>query len=236
MHARIVQTGTWWRLLGIFVCLTSILAGPVNGDELILNESASQTQTVGDFGVSTFVSSVQLDQASMLDESGTITAGNLYTYFKGKGLTSVYDIKLCLDVDADLRADYALDSIELRIEDLDPNKRRQRHFSLGDNSLTIPGYENSASKPEAQFTASLGYDFMEEFNENSTEKLKFEYVSVDGQRNALPVKVGVLSPPPSEEWSSYLFLIAFSSFWLLVFVVLFRVTSPKSHSAAYPAA
>lgn len=211
---------------------------PTSGfcDELILDESASESQTVGDFDVSTFISSVKLDQESLFDSSGTITAGELYSYFKGKGLTSVYDINLCLDIEhTDLRADYALDSIELRIEDLDAEKRRARHFRLGDNSLTFPGYENSDVKPEAQFSANLGYDFMEEFDENSTEVLKFEYVTADGERNALPMKVGILSPSASDAHSTYFFLTAFTLFWLLVFVVLFRITSPKSHNAASPA-
>jgi len=223
-------------LFGLLVCLA--LLAPSNGscDELILDEAAATSQTVGDFDVSTFVSSVQLDQESLLDSSGAITAGHLYTYFKQKGLKSVYDIKLCLDIEqSDLRADYAFDSIELRIEDLSPDKRRERHFRLGDNSLTMPGYENSDVKPEAQLSANLGYDFMEEFDENSTEVLKFEYVSSDGERNALPVKVGVLTPRTGTVWPTYILLVAFTAFWLIVFVLLFRFTSPKSQGAAFPA-
>ena len=223
-------------MIALMVCLPLFLPANGIGDELILDEAAATSQTVGDFNVSTFVSSFQLDKKSLLDASGKITAGHLYSYYKEKGITSVYDIKLCLDVEkSDVRADYALDSIELRIEDLSPDKHRERLFRLGDNSLTIPGCENSNVKPEAQISANLGYDFMEEFDENSTEVLKFEYVSSDGERNALPVKVGVLTPRTGSDWSTYILLVAFTGFWLMVFVLLFRFTSPKSHGAASPA-
>ena len=207
-------------------------------DELILDETATAGTTVGDFDVSTFVSSVQLEQAGLLDSSGTITAGDLYKVFKEKGVTSVYAINLCLDVqDTDLRADYALDSIELRIEDLDGDNLHESLFSLGaDNSLTLPGYEKSDAKPEAKLSINLGYDFMEKFNENSIEKLKFDYVASDGERNSLPVKVGVLLPSAGHwSWSRLLFLSVFTGFWVVVFLVLFRVTTPKSPNAAYPA-
>ena len=220
----------------IAICVLQIsCSGYVNSDEVIVDEAMTNAQTVGDFEVSKIATTIDLDQAELFNESGEMVSGHLYTFFKNQGIESVDELRLCLDIDPNvIRADYALNSIEFTIEDLKSNRDRQ--FSMGvDNSLRIPGYETSSRKPEAQIAIKLDYDFMKEFNANSTEKLKFKYL-VDGEeREISPAKVAVLPERPHFNAARLPFMIAFCTFWVFVFLILFRMTTPKSQNAASPA-
>ncbi|MEM9412876.1 MAG: hypothetical protein AAGA30_17325 [Planctomycetota bacterium] len=207
---------------------------PVFGDELILDESLTSSRTLGDFNIATCMCPVEIAHEGLFDTNGEITAGQLYTLFKKQGLESVEELKLCLDLAPEgIRADYNLSAIELRIEDLSSTSEFQS-FSLGDNQLLIPGYEASNIKPEAQISIKLDYDFMKQFNESSTEKISFNY-SVDGETTSLPMTIGVLSEPNSYSPARAFFLVSFIGFWIVVFFVLFRVTSPRSENAVYSA-
>ncbi len=215
-----------------FVLLALFSVGTLKADELILDESLSGFQTVGDFDVSSCATPVAMDQSGLLNEDGEITTGQLYAFYKKQGINSVNEIVLSLDVDPNMvPADYDLDSMEFSIEDL--------KYTLGGNSLRLPAYESSAMKPEAQIAIKLNYDFMQKFNEFSTEKIKFS--AVDGKQEKVPLKVGV-TPQHASTFSAtrMILLTAFAGFWVFVFMVLFRTTAKsskpaKARSATYPA-
>lgn len=200
-----------------------VIPGLANADELILDESLTDVQSVGDFDVWSCKSAVQTDDSGLLDEAGEITTGQLYAFFKKQGITSVDEITLSLDVDPDaLRADYALDSIELSIENM--------KYSLGENSLKLPAYEMSSLKPEGQISVKLGYDFMQKFNETSTEKLKFDFAMTDGTDSSI-LKIAVMPQHAATFSASRLLLLTgFAGFWVAVFFLLFRATAPKAES------
>ena len=217
------------------VCMIMTVSSAGFADELILDESLSDTQTVGDFDVSTYSAPVELDESGLLDENGVISAGKLYSFFKNQGIESMYQLNFAFDLPAsDKRSDYQLNSINLEIENL-TSASESKLFTLGDqNSLIMPSYEASNLKPEAQIGIQLGYDFMKQFNENSTEKIKLNY-TVDDETAALPVRIGVLSKGEVYSPSRMFFLLAFAGFWAVVFMVLFRVTTPKAQNHAYTA-
>jgi hypothetical protein len=213
----------WAFVLFLFV---GIASGSANADELILDESLTSVQSVGDFDVWSCKSAIQRDDSGLLDSAGEITTGQLYAFFKKQGIRSVDHITLSLDVDpAALRADYALDSIELSIENM--------KYSLGANSLKLPAYEMSALKPEGQISVKLGYDFMQQFNEESTEKLKFDFAMSRGAESADASILSIAVMPQNATSFSFarlFLLIGFSGFWVAVFLLLFRATAPKADS------
>lgn len=208
----------------LFVCLSALiflgpLAAALKADELILDESMTEFHEVGDFDVSTCIIPVKPEADGLLNENGEISTGKLYKYFKSKGITSVHELVFCVDVDPAIkRTDYFLNSIVLSIED-------SGSYTLGENSLKLPAYEASALKPEAQLAVKLEYDFMQVYNENSTQRIKLDIGGVDKSS----FKIGVV-PQTSSSFpvSRFLFLTAFAGFWLIVFVVLFRATTPRS--------
>ena len=203
------------------------------GDELILDESMTESQVVGDFDVQPCSHPIRIDEGLFLDEHGEIVAGKLWSMLNKQGIDSTYRLNFAIDLDPSIdRADYQFNSIELEIEGANSDGRL---FSLGaQNSLMLPGYETSNLRPEAQVAIQLDYDFMKRFNEHSTEKIKFQY-TVDGEKMAVPVKIGIVSQNTNYSPSRMFFLMAFAGFWAIVFSVLFRVTSPKPRNAASPA-
>lgn len=230
LHQLVVTSYQW-----AIICLIILAPSLCQADELILDESFTETQTVGDFDISTYNAPVKLDESGLLDENGVISAGKLYSFFKSQGIDSVDRLNFAFDLAPSIdRSDYQLNSFQLEIEDLKMESGRHL-FSLGDqNRLIMPSYEASNLKPEAQIAIQLDYDFMKQFNKNSTEKIKI-YYTVDGEKMAVPARIGVLSKGESYSPARMFFLLAFAGFWAIVFMVLFRVTTPKPHSAASPA-
>ena len=222
LHLRVSIVNSSWNLFLALLFCCGVFASATSADELILDESLTNFQSVGDFDVSACHLPVEPEADGLLT-NGEITAGQLYTYFKNKGMDSVNEIVFCVDVDPAVqgRTDYALESLELSIEDIEK-------YTLGENSLMLPAYEASTMKPEAQLSIKLGYDFMQRFNADSEERIKFDF-AVAGQQSKSMFKIGVLPESQSSfDSSRFLFLSAFVGFWLVVFFVLFRATNPKT--------
>ncbi len=217
------EIGISWILVVTFLVLvvSQFLASQSHGDELVLDESLTELQTVGDLFVSACSAPIATDQAGCFDAEGEISAGQLYAFFKKQGLDSVHEIRLSLDIDPRAtRLDYELNAIEFIIDD--------SKYSIGNNSILLPAYEASDMKPEAQIAIKLDYDFMQKFNENSKQKVKLDYL-VNGQKQGgSPVKVAAFAETSNFSMSRMFFVTAFAGFWLVVFIVLFRTTTPKS--------
>ena len=224
LHLRVsIVNSSWNCVLALLLCF-GFFVSENSADQLILDESLVNYQSVGDFDVVSCILPVEPELDGLLDENGEISAGDLYRYFDRKGMESVNEIVFCVDVDPTIggRTDYSLESLVLSIEDIEK-------YTLGENSLMLPAYEASTMKPEAQLSIKLDYDFMKRFNENSKERIKFDF-AVAGQQSKSMFKIGVLPESQSNfDFSSrFLFLSAFVGFWLVVFFVLFRATNPKT--------
>jgi hypothetical protein len=194
-------------------------------DELIIDESFTRHQTVGDFDVSAVLSPMRPRVDSMFNDDGEITTGELFKIFQQRGMKSVSELTICLDIDPTVggQTNYALHAMELLIQG--KSDEDWRSFQFGDNSLMVPGYEASALKPEAQLSVKLDYDFMQRFNENSTEKLKFNYF-LNGEEKAVPVKAWVQAKENQFSLGRFLLVSAFALFWIFVFAALLRMTNP----------
>ena len=215
-------------LAAVAICSAMITSS--FGDELILDESLTSFQPVGDFSVSGCLLPIEPEAEGLLNEKGEISTGELYKYFKSKGIDSVNELIFCVDVDPTVeRTDYSLQSIVLNIQDVETFEDIER-YTLGENSLMLPAYEASVMKPEAQLAIRLPYDFMQRYNANSTERIKLDF-ALAGEHSKSSFKIGVLPESRSSfPASRFLFLTAFAGFWFVVFVVLFRATNPRTTS------
>jgi hypothetical protein len=196
------------------------------GDEIIIdNQGESQISFPGDFRCSSCPTQINsamvlLDQAS----SGEISAGALWRSLHSQGVDSLDHLTLYLDVEQlDGQSAFDLQSVELKIEDPRGEGELLANFSLGDNSIIVPGFETSSFRPEAKLEIALGYDFMERFSADSQEKIKLDFSS-DSQI-ASNVKFSIEGSEDSafSSWNYWL-LTAFVGFWIVVFFVLNRIT------------
>lgn len=220
----------------IFFCTSDTLSA----DEVILEESNNVLIRSGDFECRPCME--QVDSGLRIVEglgnnSGEITAGELYRFFKSHGMDSVDRLVLCVDLEGNpLRTDVGFDDFVLTIEDPYQSGEPIRSFSLdrgGDNSLIVPGYETSLLKPEAQLEIPLGYDFMQRFSENSEEVVKLNLQYAGNLQSDVPLAVYF----PAERtlrWFSIprlLLVVSFAIFWAAIFWVLVRFTLPRTQTA-----
>lgn len=217
----------WIAICALLFCRNAATLG----DEIILNES-TPTIVSGDFSCST-IPSATTKAFPISPRSGTITTGELWTFFKEQGISRLDTLVLCVDVPPANSQGFDLDSIELKIRQAGDPDAILKQFSLdkgGDNSLFLPSYQASDYRPEVQLSFQLGYNFMEKFTAESDEEIvlnaKSSPFSGGTPKFYLTGKTNWLSG-----FNSAL-LVAFTVFWLLVFIVLFRVTNPNRTNKA----
>ena len=201
----------------LLAALTSMSS--LSADEIVINRPR---QTAGDFSCSPFSnrSNPRFDL-----EKGEISAGALWKFFDSQGSKSVHRLTLCLDLESiDEEASVGLESIELKIED-PTSSELLTDVSLGDNVLTVPGYETSSSNPEAKLQLDLDYDFMQRFSADSDEKISVNFQCND---EAVIPKFAIQSETRGffYEIRNPAILIGFSIFWLVFFHLLSRLTKP----------
>lgn len=193
-------------------------------DEVII-DGKQGSKIAGDFDCSK-CPSPSTSMLNLLDgcESSSLTAGELWQFFDSQGVDSLDRLTLCLDVESSGLATSGINSMELKIEDPSNLGSLLTNVSLGDDWLTIPGYDIAPFKPEANLEIELGYDFMQRFSADSTEKIS---LNVSGAANSQPV-VSVQGVDGNGLFSSInsLAIVAFAVFWSLVFISLYRFTKP----------
>ena len=160
--------------------------------------------------------------------TGSLTAGEVWKFFDDQGVDSLRQLTLSLEFDSTVgMANAGISSLELTIEN--PSNLESLTRSLGNNSLSIQGYDIKAHKPEANLEFALGYNFMQRFSADSTEII---LLNLSGDANSQPV-VSVQGVEENGFFSSVLNLrlLAFAFFWALVFVALHRFTKPQANVA-----
>ncbi len=163
--------------------------------------------------------------------SGEVYAGELWQFFHEQGVVSLNRLTLCLDIQQlDGDSSFDLQSVELSIEDPAGEKPFLTHVTLGNDYLVVPAYGTSSFKPEAKLEIALGYDFMEIFSASSREKIKLDFSSNSDQANNAKFYIEADSNFFSR--SNVLLLVGFILFWVIVFIVLNRITKPLTHDSA----
>ncbi len=158
-----------------------------------------------------------------------ISAGELWQYFRDRGVTSVESLILYVDVDPmDDASALSLDSMELSIRGDSPGGEVVKLSSLADGSgrrLLIQGAETSSRRPEAKVEIPLGFDFMDRFSGESKERLLVN-VGYGGDLSRRPV-LSLSNRRPLITAPSLVILAAFLIFWAVVFWILKRLTLPR---------
>lgn len=158
-----------------------------------------------------------------------ISAGELWQYFRDRGVTSVESLILYVDVDPmDEASALSLESLELSIRGDRPGGEIVKLNSLADGSgkrLLIQGAETSARRPEAKVEIPLGFDFMDRFSGDSKERLLVN-VGYGGDLSRRPV-LSLSNRRPLITAPSLVILAAFVIFWAVVFWILKRLTLPR---------
>jgi hypothetical protein len=158
-----------------------------------------------------------------------ISAGELWQYFRDRGVTSVESLILYVDVDPmDDASALSLDSMELSIRGDRPGGEIVKLSSLADGSgrrLLIQGAETSSQRPEAKVEIPLGFDFMDRFSSESKERLLVN-VGYGGDLSRRPI-LSLSSRRPLLTAPSLVILAAFVIFWAVVFWILKRLTLPR---------
>lgn len=190
-------------------------------DQIIVTESDSNIIS-GDFCCSTYKMG-QMDSLPIVPNS-TMTAGELWQFFKDRGIDRMDKLVLCVENPLD-RTNISLASLDLIIKDpKDPDGILQ-HYSLDrEHSILFPSYEASAFRPDAQLSIDLGFDFMQRYSAFSDEEV---ILKTDSSSNSI-LKFSLAAEPP--DWFSEISmprLALFCSFWLAVFAILFKLTNPN---------
>lgn len=218
------------RLASKLICIILILLPQISlGDEYFIDGSSTGKLGIGDFQCSSCPNSKHSVFHLTEGKSGTISAGELWTFFNNQGNSSLTKITLCLDVDdVEVGTDISLNSVELRIEDPNQKGKFLTEVGFGDDSLLVSGYETASFKPEAKLEFELGYDFMKVFSSQSKENV---FVNFDVNDEDYAAANPVLLVQSSAggflfDTKTGFFLLLFSLFWIGVFNLVSRFTDP----------
>lgn len=216
-----------FRLSVLTVCLL-VWANVGMADEVVIDDSRSNGEIqLGDYNCTAY--RVGASSNFPLPEQ-SITAGELWSFFDQEGLDSVESIVICVDIDR-LPADQqlALQSLDLLIEE--PTANRQLcSYTLGGNSLVLPGGFTKSHSAEFRFEVNLGYDFMQKYSRSSTEMVKLNVALDNESKGAVPA----FFIEGKRSWFSlpnFLWLGCFGLFWVFVFWLLKRFTLPSRNVA-----
>lgn len=202
-----------------------------SADEVILDDQKYDDVFVGDFSCSPgqFQSG---DMFKIIPGQNGISAGELWTYFKSRGVNRVDHLVICMDIDSNLdRSNVDVQDVELTIKD--PfGGATLTSYSLDrgqDNSLIVPAYGTSYYRPEATMKINLGFDFMERFSETSNQQI-FLDVKMDDEANVKSSFYIASNDDSVISFPSILVLGLFIGFWIAVFAILFMFTNPAGRS------
>jgi hypothetical protein len=200
-------------------------------DEVILERSNSDAHIIGDFTLSSpspsRVHGLQLHCLGCDEEDSgvySISAGELWTFFKEQGIESTDRLTLLIDLDrSKVVGDPRMNSVNLRLQD---GSGSITLANLGaDNRFVIKTSDVIRFRPEAQLELGLGFDFMQRFTADSQERIvltsliegippESARISVQGKRRAYNLPT-IYS------------LVAFVVFWGVMFLVLRRSTRSR---------
>jgi hypothetical protein len=199
------------------------------GDEIVIEESNRSEETqVGDFICSPCLTKMgSLASYAVVGDSEIgyeMSAGDLWRFFDEQGVHSVNDLEFLVDIDQISKSDnFGLEGLQVQIQHPLNAEHLLTDVTMQGNSLVVPGYETSSSKPEAKIRLPLGYDFMKEFSSSSTEKVVFNFSSKDA---SVSPTLFLTSDATFISGNHLGMLFSFIVFWGLVFMAMNRFIRP----------
>ena len=198
-------------------------------DELIISEATYEQLLAGDFtcGACRHPVTNAIPFTQMNSNCCEIKAGDLYRFFKDQGIDSINELVFCLDVPSVQNdSTVAFSSIKFMIE----GYKNSEVFDTGEKTIVLPGYESSGLKPEARLKLNLGFDFMQQFTESSTETIKLDY-NFSSQESAVPTFFLEGDRP----WTPNVLIVSlFVGGSILLLTVLYFMTKPSGEKKTAP--
>lgn len=209
------------------LALTLVMAsGASFAQQIVIDEHSTDRKIAGDFFCSPCYSPLLSDSESINIASKTLTTGELYKYFQSRGITKLNRLALQVDVDCDPLNDKSFSLTDLSFQIQDSAKNLVTHAGLGDAELLLDSSEITSFKPEAVLEFELGYDFMQRFSPESTEAVVMNFqTSADNQ--GLQPRIVVSEEMSSFSTVNFLRLLAFVTFWGVVFYGAYLLTHPS---------
>ena len=196
-------------------------------EQIVVDENSEDDRVAGDFFCSPCHSPLLSDAESIDIAAKTLTTGELYDYFKSRGITKLSRMSLQVDVDCDPDSDnresVSLNQLSFKIQDSANNLVTQADFG-GD--LLLDKSEITSFKPEAVLEFDLGYDFMQRFSSDSTESILLDFASPDTSSEFQP-RVMVSQDMSSFSSGNMTRMVAFIAFWGIVFIGVHLMTRPS---------
>ncbi len=225
------ESGLFTSLGSVVLALVFFFGGTLISDEVVINQSKEQPIRAGDFsvsfpsagGFSTFPFATDTSREKSSSIYVTVTAGELWAFFKSQGINSIDRLTLQIDLDeTNGCCDMSMDSVNLSIQDGD---FRIKEAFLGiENKMVIKNADVLQFKPEAQMEMGLGFDFMKRFSADSKELivLRTNVVGADPQNMTITIQ-------GNRHYFTFPNLIAvtgFLAFWVFMFLVLRKLALP----------
>ncbi len=240
-RARHVLCSVAWCALFALLVTDSRFA---NGDEIIIDSRMSEPIEIGGiswspkFGFSGSLLELHSStNGSLAHQSCELNAGELYKFFRDQGIQSVDQLVVVLTIPNSTAGDrFVLEGLQLAVNDSD--NLGATTTILADSSqehrVVIPGGQSISGRAEAKLLIPLGFDFMERYSEDSTERLVLNY-KVEGSSLA---ESPVFMVEGQAAWSrtpTYAWVGVFVGFWLVLFWLLRVITfvRPKKTTAAH---
>lgn len=230
-----------FTLLALVTVLGMIV--PVRGDEVVLDRYTRNVEA-GDFLFSAAGGKMSDGLPIVPFGSlgpGEITAGDLWSFLHNRGIKSTDQLILELDIkplEGVAPSDVDLSNITLKIGDSESSSQAGITFSLNANEggkrIRVPAYETIAFGKEATLAVDLEFDFMSRYSADSREPVVLS-VTLGGNENPSPLQFSLSSPQETgyRPFNAML-IVMFTAFWVIVFVVLYRLTNPLRPPRANP--
>ena len=207
------------RVLSLFFASLLLSAVPLEmvvAEQIVIDENTEGSVVAGDFHCSPCYSPILSDAGSVDIATNSLTTGELYQYFKSRGITKLDRLSFQVDVDCDPDNAESVSLTDLSFQIQDAARTLITDADFGDTELLLDKSEITSFKPEAVLEVDLGYDFMQRFSPDSKEAVQLNFSSPDTSTAMMP-RIVLASNMSSFSSSNLVRIGGFVAFWGIIF-------------------
>ena len=207
------------RVLSLFFASLLLSAVPLEmvvAEQIVIDENTEGSVVAGDFHCSPCYSPILSDAGSVDIATNSLTTGELYQYFKSRGITKLDRLSFQVDVDCDPDNAESVSLTDLSFQIQDAARTLITNADFGDSELLLDKSEITSFKPEAVLEVDLGYDFMQRFSSDSKEAVKINFSSPNDSADTM-TRIVLTSNISSFSPLNLARIGGFVAFWGLIF-------------------
>lgn len=207
------------RVLSLFFASLLLSAVPLEmvvAEQIVIDENTEGSVVAGDFHCSPCYSPILSDAGSVDIATNSLTTGELYQYFKSRGITKLDRLSFQVDVDCDPDNAESVSLTDLSFQIQDAARTLITDADFGDSELLLDKSEITSFKPEAVLEVDLGYDFMQRFSSDSKEAVKINFSSPNDSADTM-TRIVLTSNISSFSPLNLARIGGFVAFWGLIF-------------------